>query len=275
MRVEIQSVLKKGFLQRILFYWARLYTENLRKAEDYHHLCPAYSLIFTNFSVFKHKNEIGSKNKTNSEEQRTLSITSEKLPFSHQDLKACTPKAKQYKTTDISNIITSFSLRSDKKPHFMLNNQLKIVFVELSKFNTSSDNINLPNLFDFRDLWCYILKRSKSISKRECEILSNKGEDMKRAVEHLQDLSQDEEVRRWEEAREKFIRDQRAEKAYAFDEGLEKGRQEGMQQGMQQGRQEGMQTVALNMIQKKLDISIISEVTGLSKEKIKKLKNDS
>ena len=46
---------------------------------------------------------------------------------------------------------------------------------------------------------------------------------MKRAMEHLQDLSQDEEVRMWEEAREKFIRDQRAEKAYAFDEGLEKG----------------------------------------------------
>ncbi len=102
----MQSVLKKDFLNRVLFYWARFWTENLKKAEDYHHLCPAYSLIFTNFAVF-------------------------------------TPKEDQYKTTDPSNIITSFSLRSDKKPHFMLNNQLKIVFVELSKFNTSSD-INLP-----------------------------------------------------------------------------------------------------------------------------------
>ena len=106
--------------------WARLYTENLRKAEDYHHLCPAYSLIFTDFAVF-------------------------------------TPKEDRYKTTDPSNIITSFSLRSDKKPHFMLNNQLKIVFVELSKFNTNSD-INLPDLLDFQKLWCYILKRSKNIS---------------------------------------------------------------------------------------------------------------
>ena len=135
--VEIQSVLKKGFLNRVLFYWARLYTENLRKAEDYHHLCPAYSLIFTDFAVF-------------------------------------TPKEDRYKTTDPSNIITSFSLRSDKKPHFMLNNQLKIVFVELSKFNTNSD-INLPDLLDFQKLWCYILKRSKNISPREFEVLSNKG----------------------------------------------------------------------------------------------------
>ena len=86
---------------------------------------------------------------------------------------------------------------------------------------------------------------------------------MKRAMEHLQDLSQDEEVRRWEEAREKFIRDQRAEKAYAFDEGLEKG--------LQKGRAEGLQKVALNMIQKKWDVAIISEVTGLSEKMIKNL----
>ncbi len=253
--VEMQSVLKKGFLNRVLFYWARLYTDNLKKAEDYHQLCPAYSLIFTDFAVFE-------------------------------------PKTKQYKTTDTSNIITSFSLRSDKKPHRTLNNQLKIVFVELSKFNINSNNINLPKLFDFRDLWCYILKKSKNISVRECEILSNKGEEMKRAVEHLQDLSQDENIRMWEEAREKFIRDQRAEKAYAFDEGLEKGIQKGMQKGIQKGMQKGiqkgiqkgmqkgiqkgmqkgMQKVALNMIQKKLDISLISEVTGLLEKEIKELK---
>ena len=242
--VEMQSMSKKGFLQRILFYWAKLWTENLKKAEDYYHLCPAYSLIFTNFAVFE-------------------------------------PKSDRYKTTDPSNIITSFSLRSDKKPHFVLNNQLKIVFVELSKFNTSSDNINLSNLFDFQKLWCYILKRSKSISSRECEILSNKGEEMKRAVEHLQDLSQDEEVRMWEEAREKFIRDQRAEKAYAFDEGMEKGKAEGIQQGkaegiqqgMEKGRAEGMQVVALNMLKNKFKLSVISEITGLSEAEIEKLKN--
>ena len=132
-------------------------------------------------------------------------------------------------------------------------------------------------MFDFRDLWCYILKKSESISVKECEILSNKGEEMKRAVEHLRDLSQDEVLRREEEAREKFLMDQKAEKAYAFDEGLEKGMEKGIQQGRvegrQEGMQEGMQKVALNMMQKQLDIAVISEVTGLSEAEIKKLKN--
>ena len=96
---------------------------------------------------------------------------------------------------------------------------------------------------------------------------------MKRAMEHLQDLSQDEEVRRWEEAREKFIRDQRAEKAYAFDEGMEKGMQKGMEKGMEKGRAEGMEEVALNMLKSKFKLSVISKITGLSEAEIEKLKN--
>ena len=45
----------------------------------------------------------------------------------------------------------------------------------------------------------------------------------------------------------------------------EEGRQEGIQQNMQQ--------VVLNMLKKSTDISFISEVTGLSEEEIKKIKN--
>ena len=43
---------------------------------------------------------------------------------------------------------------------------------------------------------------------------------------------------------------------------------------MQKGRQEGVQKrneIVLNMLKKKLDVSFISEVTGLSEEEIKKL----
>ena len=58
-------------------------------------------------------------------------------------------------------------------------------------------------------------------------------------------------------------------------EGRIEGRQEGLQKGLQEGRQEGLQKVVLNMLQKSADISFISEMTGLSKEEIKKLKNGS
>ena len=53
----------------------------------------------------------------------------------------------------------------------------------------------------------------------------------------------------------------------------EQGRWEGERKGLRKGRQEGQQQVILNMLKKKMDISFISEVTGLSEKEIKKLKN--
>ena len=61
--------------------------------------------------------------------------------------------------------------------------------------------------------------------------------------------------------------------------GLRKGRREGLQKGLQKGKQEGLQKgkqaeqtkVILNMLKEKLDISLVSKVTGLSVKEIKKL----
>ena len=56
-------------------------------------------------------------------------------------------------------------------------------------------------------------------------------------------------------------------------------REDGIQEGLQAGRQEGLQTgmrqVALNMLKNRLDIPLISKVTGLSEDQINKLKHDS
>ena len=49
--VEMQSLSQKAFLERILFYWAKLYTEDLKRGEGYEKLYPAYSLVFTDFDV--------------------------------------------------------------------------------------------------------------------------------------------------------------------------------------------------------------------------------
>ena len=47
------------------------------------------------------------------------------------------------------------------------------------------------------------------------------------------------------------------------------------EEGRQEGRQECRQEVILNMLKEKADIAFISQVTGLSKKEIKKLKNSS
>ena len=57
--------------------------------------------------------------------------------------------------------------------------------------------------------------------------------------------------------------------------GMQKGRLEGMSAGMQKGRMEQNKAVIAKMLKKNLQISVISEVTGLSRAQIKKLQNGS
>ena len=51
--IEMQSTSKDNFKERILYYLAKLFTSSLKEGEDYKKLCSAYSLIFTNFTIFK------------------------------------------------------------------------------------------------------------------------------------------------------------------------------------------------------------------------------
>ena len=61
-----------------------------------------------------------------------------------------------------------------------------------------------------------------------------------------------------------------------LEEGMQKGLEEGMQKGLEEGRQEGIVTgvelekknIAQSMKKKGFDISMIMEITGLTKEKI-------
>lgn len=53
------------------------------------------------------------------------------------------------------------------------------------------------------------------------------------------------------------------------------GEREGLRKGRREGRKKERQKIVLNMLKKKLNISLISEVTGLSEKGIQKLKNGS
>ena len=91
---------------------------------------------------------------------------------------------------------------------------------------------------------------------------------MKQAVDQLEEVSRDEALQILADAREKARMDKIAELDYSREEGLAKG----MEKGRIEGRTERDKEVILNMLKEKLDISLVSKVTGVSIEEIKKLK---
>ena len=84
------------------------------------------------------------------------------------------------------------------------------------------------------------------------------------------------ELREWEKAESLLVKEGILTKGghmNAIERIKEEERWEGRQEGIQEGIHKGRQAVILNMLKKKLNVSLISEVTGLSEEEIKKLKN--
>jgi predicted transposase YdaD len=55
--------------------------------------------------------------------------------------------------------------------------------------------------------------------------------------------------------------------------GMQAGKEEGIQAGMEKGLQEGMRKVAINMIKSKMDLKLISSVTGFSVKALQKLES--
>ena len=85
---------------------------------------------------------------------------------------------------------STFSLRLDRYPYTQFSDSLNVIFVELSKFKKRE----VKRLFDLREEWCYILKESSSIKERELEELSQRGSEMKTAVERVKKLSKVEQA---------------------------------------------------------------------------------
>ena len=95
------------------------------------------------------------------------------------------------------------------------------------------------------------------------QIMEENGE-IKEAMNELEKISKDKELRRVAELREKAIRDEK--------NGLRHAREEGIKEGIEQGIERGIKEVAKRMIKSNMSLDDIIKATGLTKEQIERLK---
>ena len=99
-----------------------------------------------------------------------------------------------------------------------------------------------------------------------------KNEEIKKAKEQLDKISQDKKERRLAELREKAIKDEMAIRDSGYNEGRKEGLEEGIHRGIELGKEEGVKkgkkaekkSIAQNMLEMKIDKETISKVTGLT-----------
>ena len=91
-----------------------------------------------------------------------------------------------------------------------------------------------------------------------------KNEEIKKAKEQLDKISQDKKERRLAELREKAIKDEMAIR----DSGYNEGRKEGIEEGLKKGKKAEKKSIAQNILEMKIDKKTISKVTGLTIDEI-------
>lgn len=148
----------------------------------------------------------------------------------------------------IEKYITKWNIREKEYYKVILTDAMEIYIIELPKFEKYKEKTKNNTL----NLWINFIKNPEVID------MSNK--EIKKAKEVLEQISQDEHERYLAELREKYIMDQKATEDAGYDKGLKAG--------MEQKAKE----IAKELLAKNIDLKIIIDATGLSKEEIEILR---
>jgi predicted transposase/invertase (TIGR01784 family) len=96
--------------------------------------------------------------------------------------------------------------------------------------------------------------------------------ELKKAMTTLEFLSQNKEVRRLYEARQKALMDERSALSTARRKGIEEGIKEGIEEGIEEGKAKREKEIAIRLLADGVDISKVADLTGLTEAEVKILK---
>ena len=157
----------------------------------------------------------------------------------------------------IQDYHTKWNIREEKYTNIILTEKLEIHIIELEKL----ENIKTLNDTEKKLLnWCKFIKNPVEVE----DSIMSENEEIKKAKEELDKISQDAKERRLAELREKALMDEIAIRDSGFKEGIE--------QGLKEGSQQEKISIAKNLLNLRIDINSISQATGLSVEEIENLK---
>jgi predicted transposase/invertase (TIGR01784 family) len=216
--IEMQIRNEPQFIERIIYYNSRLYSNQLKQGETYNDLKKTITIAFTDFKLF--------------------------------------PDEKDY-----HNIYRLLNVKSHKE----LSAVVEYHFLELPKFRDSK------TLEEIINKWLYTIKNAEKYINDPDKLPDTikKEASIMRAINKMQKAAADDELRAIIEYREKAELDdlQRIKNAQR------EGEMRGIILGKQEGVLEGKIEVAKKMLKRDLDFDIITSVTGLTIDEVKKLMN--
>ena len=202
--LEMQVVKSEYIADRIVWYWAKMYSASIDRGQGYNSTKRAICILIADFNL--------------------------------EDLSL------------IQEYHTKWNIREEKYSNIILTEKLEIHIIELEKL----ENMKTLNTQEKKLLtWCKFIKNPDSVE----DSIMKENNEIKKAKEELDKISQDAKERRLAELREKALMDEIAIRDSGYNEGQEDAKLE----------------IAKNMLKSKMDIKVISEVTGMSIEEIQNI----
>lgn len=158
-----------------------------------------------------------------------------------------------------------------KDTDIVLTDKVEIDIVNMDKINDKSyDYVNERE--EKVAKWCKILLSSSSQEiKKELDTLMSE-KDSKKIIDKVEELSKDDEIISLNDEYDRTELDKVSARNLGIEQGIIQGKAEGIKEGKEEGIKERNIAIAKNMLKEGLDANLISKVTGLSKEKVEKLK---
>ena len=277
--VEVQTVAKKNFTDRLLAYSGRIYSGQVKSGQDYNKLHPVYSLVFTTVNL-KEFEEIKDEYCHLCKLQRCSPpylVLSEGIQFIVVELaKFVKGLEKVLDQRDAWCYLFNKAEGMDEADCKALAKKGEIMGEAVRKlWNLSQDEL--------------VRERLEAIEKqrrdRQAEIDYAREEGMEKGIEKGIEKGMEKGIEKGiEKGMEKGIEkgiekgmEKGIEKGMekGIEKGMEKGIKKGMAKGMEKGQKETAKKIALMLFKKGLDLDTIRSSTGLPKKELEKLSKDS
>ena len=198
----------KDTVKRILYYWSKTYSKQLKRREYYKDLKKTIGIIITNYEV--------------------------------EELKG------------IEELDTKWQIINDKNDKRLLTDDLELHIIEIPKAKRIIEKEKYNRIAQ----WLMFLDNPNT---ERVEEIMKENEEVKKAKSVLYVMSEDEELQRLAELKEKWARDEKS--------ALRSAREDGIEEGIKEGTKE----VAKKLKDMKMKIEDIEKATGLTKDEIENL----
>jgi predicted transposase/invertase (TIGR01784 family) len=253
--VEIQITDEGDYDKRALYYWAKLYTDQLKASEDYCSLEKVIGIHILNFtSIAKSKKY-----------HNIFHITEKETGLSYfDDLELHTVELKKFTDVvkrDLGEIAIKVKNALDMWVAFLTRHDI------LSRASSLPENLDKPELKKAMQVLNIMnfTEEEREAYEDHLKWLRIESNTLKKAEEKGKVKGHQEGLK---EGHQKGLKE-------GHQKGLKEGHQEGLKKGLTKGHQEGLKegqkAIALKMLKRNRPINEIVEDTGLSLEEIQSL----